>query len=77
MVLLVGRKYQIIKNLTAGNSRIISKERVDQPGSVFKAGVVTQDKFYCLAAIKYPASISDNTVYQLHALPDLCRLLSG
>ena len=73
MVLLMVGKDQCIQYLAAGNSRVIPHNGVNETGPVFKRTVIAEHKAHCLNAVEHAAAVSDNSVDQLNAFPDLRR----
>ncbi len=75
-MLFVSGKDQGIQYFATGNGRIISQVRIDQPGAIFQLRIGGQNKTDCFYTIKYPASMSDDSIYQFTAFTDLgCCIL--
>jgi hypothetical protein len=73
-MLFVGGEHKVVQDFAAGHGRVVTQERMDQPGSVRQLRIVPQDEPHGLAAVEHLAAPAYDAVDQFDALADLSRL---
>ena len=74
VVLLVGRKDEIVEHLAAGYGRVVAEHGVDEPSPVFEGRIRAHHEAHRLAAVEHAASVADDAIDELDPLADLASL---
>ena len=64
-------KDEVVEDFTAGNGRVVAKNRVNEPRAVLEVRIVSEHKPDGLDPVEHVAAIPDYTVYRLNALTNL------
>ena len=70
-MLFVRGKDKIVQYFAARNRRVISEERMDQPGSVFEIGVVSKNEANRFGTVKDMAPVTDDAIDEFNSFSNL------